>query len=344
MAECAPIMRASNVVPERGAPIRKMRRSCISARLGAPGREAVGLDAQRAVEARAEVLERRLRRQLDDLALREVPPQLRELRLAHVAGRDGHHLGVGDRRALALREARVIRVAFDRLELVVRDTLSPAHGSIDVHSEDAADEGGDAQVDELAERGLDRPAARLEDGVHDGEPRHQARGVRRDRVGAEVAAEHAPHHPHAEARREAALRGGLESGHGQLLIHCSRSSVFCTCPVEAVRGSVSRKRTTRGFLKPARWARTCSTTSSSPRAAPGRQTTTAATISPQSGSGTPKTAASSVWPYMMKRFGLRKRSTTLRTWASVMTCVPLPSARSEDRSVRANSGSARMAV
>src|SRR5207249_9029656 len=102
------------------------RRSCISARLGAPGREAVGLDAQRAVEARAEVLERRLRRQLDDLALREVPPQLRELRLAHVAGRDGHHLGVGDRRALALREARVIRAAVARLELVGLDTPLPA--------------------------------------------------------------------------------------------------------------------------------------------------------------------------------------------------------------------------
>ena len=29
---------------------------------------------------------------------------------------------------------------------------------------------------------------------------------------------------------------------------CSRSSVFCTCRVEAVRGSASRKRTTRGFL------------------------------------------------------------------------------------------------
>src|SRR5437867_2501883 len=49
----------------------------------------------------------------------------------------------------------------------------------------------------------------------------------------------------------------------------------------------------RGFLKPARWARTCSTTSSSPRAVPGRQTTAAATISPQSGAGTPKTAARS---------------------------------------------------
>src|SRR2546427_5030360 len=148
-------MRASSVVPERGAPIRKMRRSCISRRRGgvlrAPLREVVGLDAQRAVEARAEVLERRLRGQLDDLALREVPPQLRELRLADVVRRDGYHLGPGDRRALALREARVIRVAFDRLELVVRDALSPAHGSIDVDSEDAADERRDPQVDELAE-------------------------------------------------------------------------------------------------------------------------------------------------------------------------------------------------
>src|SRR6266566_2310452 len=78
--------------------------------------------------------------------------------------------------------AQAIAVAFDRLELVVRDALSPAHGSIDVDSEDAADEGGDPQVDELTEVPVDRPAAGLEDGVHHGDPRHQARGVRRDRV------------------------------------------------------------------------------------------------------------------------------------------------------------------
>src|SRR5581483_6916698 len=55
------------------------------------------------------------------------------------------------------------------------------------------------------------------------------------------------------------------------------------------------------------------------------------------------TGPASVWPYMMKRFGFRKRWMIVRTWPSLITDVPLPSARTDDRSVRSNSASARTA-
>src|ERR1041384_5496678 len=108
-------MRASSVVPERGAPIRKMRRSCISEGfrelLDRDARESVVLDAERAIRPGAEVLEGRLEGELDYLAVGEVPSQVRELLVGDVVGRDRHHLRIRERRALAWRVARVLGVA-----------------------------------------------------------------------------------------------------------------------------------------------------------------------------------------------------------------------------------------
>src|SRR5262245_65970604 len=102
-------MRARSVVPERGAPIRKIRRSCMSERLrelvDGDLREAVVFYPEGSVHPRAEVLERGLDGELHDLALREVAAHLRELRVRDVVRRDRHHLGVAERHPLTLREA-----------------------------------------------------------------------------------------------------------------------------------------------------------------------------------------------------------------------------------------------
>jgi hypothetical protein len=75
-----------------------------------------------------------------------------------VTAGERHRVGVRERRALARIEGAVARdLADDRVQLVVRDTRFAADGSVDVLSEDAAVVRGDATVDERLELEIDQP-------------------------------------------------------------------------------------------------------------------------------------------------------------------------------------------
>ena len=62
--------------------------------------KALGLDPQSHIKFAAEVLQRHRGRQLDDLVLRKMPPDLREQLIGDLLPGDRHRLGVRQRRAL----------------------------------------------------------------------------------------------------------------------------------------------------------------------------------------------------------------------------------------------------
>src|SRR5437899_3582239 len=113
--------------------------------------EPLRLDAERHVELRAEVLERDGRRELDDLRLGEARAHPREQLLGNLAVREGDRLRVLERRLLALVEEVAGEGRADLGDLRLRRTCSHPPGCVDVDSERAPVDQGDAQVDQRQE-------------------------------------------------------------------------------------------------------------------------------------------------------------------------------------------------
>src|SRR5215470_20430746 len=103
--------------------------------------EVVGRDAQRPVRLGVVVLVCDVRRQLDDLSLREQPLQLLEKLVRNVDGRRAHTVRVLQREPLALRQVVWLSEAERDLYLLPREAGLAANGGIDVHSEGTAVEG-----------------------------------------------------------------------------------------------------------------------------------------------------------------------------------------------------------
>src|SRR6185312_16836358 len=100
--------------------------------------ESLRWDAERPVETRGRVLPRDDHRQLRDRVVVVVPSHPREQLVADVAAGLGHRVGVFERHLLRVAEERAVRVVVERLDLLGRDAVPAAHGSIDVLSELAA--------------------------------------------------------------------------------------------------------------------------------------------------------------------------------------------------------------
>ena len=102
--------------------------------------ESVGLDLERAIEAGAHVLHRDGRGQIDDLLGVEPALEFLEDVVRNVDRRLGHFLDVAQRGALGGREQGVLDVVGNRRKLLFTDSYRAAAGSIDIDSENAADQ------------------------------------------------------------------------------------------------------------------------------------------------------------------------------------------------------------
>ena len=140
----------------------------------------LGSEAQGAVEPGRRVLPRDHLGELDDLIVVEVLTNPREQRRRHIGGR--HRVGVGERCARRgveqpdpLVDGRVgVEGAAsdrdDRTQLFVGDSLLAANCSVDVLSEHAADERGDAPIEDRVEGGRQQPGL-VEPAPHRPRPR-----------------------------------------------------------------------------------------------------------------------------------------------------------------------------
>src|SRR5262249_20397302 len=176
--------------------------------------EVVCLDPQRPVRLGVVVLVRDVRRQLDDLALREQPLQLREELVRHVDGRRAHTVRIFQREQLALRQiARLVEAERD-LDLLPREAGLAADGGIDVHSEGTAVEGSDPDADQLDEVAADRPSPRAEDRVGYQRGEHRARSVGLNLGRGERAANGQAGHSLNDARQNAGVSSFERSNSG----------------------------------------------------------------------------------------------------------------------------------
>src|SRR5712691_1919888 len=112
------------------------------------------IDPHDVVEPSKPNVDRRVRDQLDDLSLREVPPQLGPERVVDLVMVDGELLREADGRALA-RAQQVRRLVVDRGDLGLRRARMPGPGIAHGESVVARVERRDLQPDQLAQRGID---------------------------------------------------------------------------------------------------------------------------------------------------------------------------------------------
>jgi len=101
--------------------------------------KAVAFDLQRTIEARAHVLERDCRGQIDDLLCIEMPFEFLEDVVGNVNRAERHLLRVAQRDALGRREQRILGILRKCRELLFAKSGPAATGSVDVYSKDAAD-------------------------------------------------------------------------------------------------------------------------------------------------------------------------------------------------------------
>src|SRR5271156_3720302 len=101
--------------------------------------EAVALDLQRPIEARAHILERDGRSQIDDLFGVEMALEFLEHLVGNIDRGQRHLLGVAERRALGWREQRILGVLCECRKFLLADSKLAGTGSIDVYSKNAAD-------------------------------------------------------------------------------------------------------------------------------------------------------------------------------------------------------------
>src|SRR5438874_5469525 len=107
---------------------------CRTSRLPEPLR----WDAERPVEARGGVLPRDDHRQFRDGVIVVMALHAREQLVVDVAARVRDRVGVFERNLLGVGEERAPRVVVERFDLLRREAVPAAHGSIDVLSELAA--------------------------------------------------------------------------------------------------------------------------------------------------------------------------------------------------------------
>src|ERR1700730_5285581 len=123
-------------------------------------------DAERPVEARGRVLPRDDHRQLRDGVVVVVSLHAREKLVVDVAARVRDRVGVFERHLLRVAEERALRIAAERVDLLRRDAVPAAHGSIDVLSELAAVPRGHAPIEQRPERDGHALRLLLESGPH----------------------------------------------------------------------------------------------------------------------------------------------------------------------------------
>ena len=128
----------------------------------------VALALQRTIEARAHVLERDSRGQIDDLLRIEVPLEFLEDVVGNVNRAKRHLLGIAEGGALGWCEQRILSILRERGELLFAKSDSAATGSVDVYSKDATDHLRCAQTDHALEclRGDFRALNRLLENRH----------------------------------------------------------------------------------------------------------------------------------------------------------------------------------
>src|SRR5262249_10926379 len=120
---------------------------------------------QRPIRLGVVILVSDMRRQLDDLALREKPPQLREEFVWNVYGRSTDSVRVFQRDSLPLRQVTRFLNAECRLDHLLGQTGFAADGGVDVHSEGTPVTGRYSDSDELDQLSVDGPPPRTEDHV-----------------------------------------------------------------------------------------------------------------------------------------------------------------------------------
>src|SRR5262249_9003274 len=138
-------------------------------RPSAPSRlpEPLRWDAKRPVETRGCVLPGDDHRQLRDGVVVVVPLHAREQLVVDVAARVRDRVGVFERDLLRVGEKRALRVVVEQhLELLRRDTVPAADGSIRVLSELATVPPGDATIEQRPERNRHALRLLLERGPH----------------------------------------------------------------------------------------------------------------------------------------------------------------------------------
>jgi hypothetical protein len=130
--------------------------------------KAVAFYLQGTIEARAHVLKRDSRGQIDDLLRIEMPLEFLEDIVGNVNRAERHLLCVAQRDALGRREQRILSIVRERGELLLAKSDSAATGSVDVYSKDAADHLRCAQTDHALEslRGDFRALNRLLENRH----------------------------------------------------------------------------------------------------------------------------------------------------------------------------------
>src|SRR5262249_23053333 len=114
--------------------------------------EPLALHTQRHVELAPEVLQRHCRCQLDQLWFREVAAEALPQLVADTLAGDRHLLGVLERRALHWSEQLAVAPGRHLTDLLVARARVHPPGCIDVDSERAAVDEGDAQVHEREQR------------------------------------------------------------------------------------------------------------------------------------------------------------------------------------------------
>jgi hypothetical protein len=107
--------------------------------IGWQGAEAVALDLQCAIEARAEILERDCLSQFDHLLIAELRADFGEHLIGNLRRRTGHSLGIAQQRFFPPIEARTRLEISERFELLVGDARVSARGRVNVDSERTSD-------------------------------------------------------------------------------------------------------------------------------------------------------------------------------------------------------------
>src|SRR5258707_15605619 len=102
--------------------------------------KAVALDLQRTIESRAHILERDSSSQIDDLLRIEMPLDFLEDIVGNIDRGQRHLLCIAKRGALGRREQRILRILRECGEFLFAKSNPAATGSVDVDSENAAND------------------------------------------------------------------------------------------------------------------------------------------------------------------------------------------------------------
>src|SRR5262249_5101450 len=155
-----------------------------------------------------------MRRQLDDLAFREKPLQVREEFIRNVDRRCANAVRVFQRDSLPLRQVAGSLNAERSLNLLLRETGFAADGGIDVHSEGTTVTGRYSDSDHLDQVPADGPPSRAKDHVGQERSEHRARGMRLNLGRIQRAAESQPEQALNDSYQDSCLASFKRSNSG----------------------------------------------------------------------------------------------------------------------------------